>query len=113
MPTNAPDGVVPLGLSDAIVAQVAGRRVQPLDESDGALTVWSDGSFFELARESGGHMRIHFQGIENRRYVFEASTNLLQWVVVGTNTVTGGTASFLETDLSVYPRRFYRTRLVP
>jgi hypothetical protein len=45
--------------------------------------------------------------------VFEASTNLTDWVVLGTNTVQGGTASHIESDLSVFPRRFYRTRLVP
>lgn len=59
VPTNAPDGVVPLGLSGAIVAQVAGRRVQPLYESDGALTVWSGGSFLALTQEGGG-LRVWF-----------------------------------------------------
>lgn len=112
VPTNAPDGVVPLALSGSIMAQVSGKRVQPLEETDGAVTVWSGGSFLALTRESGDQMRILFQGIEGRRYVFEASTNLVQWVVLETNTVTGGTTSYLESDMSLYPHRFYRTRLV-
>lgn len=37
--TNAPDGIVPLVMTNAIVAQVVGRRVEPLQEFDGALTV--------------------------------------------------------------------------
>jgi hypothetical protein len=113
VPTNAPDGDVPVALSGAIVAQVGGRRVQPLAEADGVVTVWSGGSFLALTQEGGGGLRVWFQGIEARRYVFEASTNLVHWVVLGTNTVEGGAASYLEADLSVFPRRFYRTRLVP
>jgi len=112
VPTNAPDGDVPLGMSDAIVARVGGTRVQPLAEVDGAVTVWSGGSFLALTQEGGG-LRVWFQGIEARRYVFEASTNLTDWVVLGTNTVEGGAASFLEADLRIFPSRFYRTRLVP
>ena len=111
VPTNAPDGDVPVSLSGSIVAQVGGQRVQPLAEADGAITVWSGGSFLALTQEGTG-LRVWFQGIEARQYVFEASTNLTDWVALGTNTVEGGVTSYLEADKSHYQRRFYRTRLI-
>ena len=60
-------------------------------------------------------MQMQFQGAEGRDYVFEASTNLNlpYWEVLDTNTVSGGTISFLETNMAAFPQRYYRTRLLP
>jgi hypothetical protein len=114
VPTNAPDGVVPLAMTNAIVAQIAGHRVQPLVQAGGALTIWSGGSFLSMTLESGRRLQMQFQGVEGRHYAMEASTNLLKnWVILGTNTVVGGTISLLETNTAAFPQRFYRTRLVP
>jgi hypothetical protein len=113
VPTNAPDGVVPLAMMNAIVARVAGQRVQPLAQVDGALMVRSEGSFLSLTLGSPGQMQMQFQGLEGRPYAFEASTNLTDWVALGTNTVVGGTISLVETNMTAWPQRFYRARLVP
>jgi hypothetical protein len=114
VPMNAPDGVMPLAMTNAIVARVAGHRVQPLAQVGGALTIWSGGSFLSMTLLTGGRLQMQFQGVEGRHYAMEASTNLLKnWVILGTNTVVGGTISLLETNTAAFPQRFYRTRLVP
>jgi hypothetical protein len=111
--TNAPDGVVPLGMTNAIVARVAGQRVQPLAQVDGVLTVSSGGSFLSMTLDNNGRMQLEFQGAEGRQYALEASTNLTAWTAISTNTVIGGTISLIEADVHAFEQRFYRTRLVP
>jgi hypothetical protein len=112
IPTNAPDGVVPVVMSNAIVAQVTGHRVQPLGQVDGALTVWSGGRFLSIALDSGGVLHMSFQGVGGGQYAFEASTNLVHWEVLGTNTVVNGTLSMQDTNWAGFPQRFYRARSV-
>ena len=112
VPTNALDGVVPLAMTNGIVAEVAGHRVQPLAQVDGALTISSAGSFVSIALDADRQLELQFQGAVGRQYAFEASTNLLEWEVL-TNTVVGGTISLLETNMAAFPQRFYRTRLMP
>jgi hypothetical protein len=42
--------------------------------------------------------------------VVEASTNLLNWTPVTTNTLASGTNGFGDTKWTNYSRRFYRVR---
>jgi hypothetical protein len=39
-----------------------------------------------------------------------ASTNLLDWTPVATNTLVSGTNAFVDSAWTNYPRRFYRVR---
>ncbi len=113
IPTNAPDGVVPLAMTNAIVARVSGQQVQPLSQIDGALLVSSAGSFLSMTIQNGNQLQMLFQGIEGQPYVFEASTNLTNWVALSTNTAIGGMISLVETNTLVYPHRFYRAKRLP
>ena len=113
IPTNSPDGVVPLAMTSAIVARVAGQRVQPLSQIDGALLVSSAGSFLSMTIQNGSQLQMQFQGVEGQAYVFEASTNLTDWVTLSTNTAVGGTISLVETNTMAYPHRFYRAKRWP
>ena len=113
IPTNSPDGVVPLALTNTIVARVAGQRVQPLSQSDGALLVSSAGSFLSMTIQNGNQLQMQFQGVEGQPYVFEASTNLTNWVALSTNTAAGGIISLLETNTLAFPHRFYRAKRLP
>jgi hypothetical protein len=46
----------------------------------------------------------------NTSVVVEASSNLLNWTPVITNTLVNGTNAFWDSDWSSYPQRFYRVR---
>jgi len=113
IPTNAPDGVVPLGMANAVVARVAGQRVQPLTQIDGALLVSSAGSFSSLTIQNGNQLHMQFQGLDGRQYAFEASTNLLDWTALRTNTAVGGFISLIETNTAAHPHRFFRAKRLP
>ena len=108
-----PDGVVPLGLTNGIVARVPGQRVQPLAQADGALRVWSGGSFQSLSLTSDGQLQMQFQGVADRAYAFEVSTNLTDWVALTTNMMEGSPLNLVVTNTAIYPQQFYRARLVP
>ena len=80
---------------------------------DGALLVSSGGSFLSMTLENGSQLQMRFQGVEGQSYVFEASTNLTDWVTLSTNTAVGGIISLVETNTMAYPHRFYRARRWP
>ena len=49
-------------------------------------------------------------GLNNQTVVVEASTNLVSWLPVWTNTLSGTATSFTDPQWKNYPRRFYRVR---
>jgi hypothetical protein len=49
-------------------------------------------------------------GVVNQTFVLEASANLATWQPVWTNTLSGVSADFVDSQWLNYPRRFYRTR---
>ena len=56
---------------------------------------------------SGGHFGFTVGGSGTGVYIVQASTNLVNWVNVMTN--TGGPFNFVDTNASHFSRRFYRT----
>jgi hypothetical protein len=75
--------------------------------------VSSAGSFLSMTIHNGSQLQMQFQGLEGQPYVFEASTNLTDWVTLSTNTAVGGIISWLETNTPAYPHRFYRAKRSP
>jgi len=55
-----------------------------------------------------GTFAVSFQGVAGRNYVFQASTNLSQWVSLRTNTTGVGPVLFEDSQAGQHPRRFYR-----
>ena len=55
-----------------------------------------------------GRFQFKLVGETNRVYAAEASTNLVNWVSLGTNTAWGGSIQFIDTNAPTLPRRFYR-----
>jgi hypothetical protein len=49
-------------------------------------------------------------GTNGMSAVVEASTNLVDWQSVWTNTFSGASATFTDFQWTNYPARFYRTR---
>ena len=60
-----------------------------------------------------GSPTLRITGLENNRFALEASTNLLKWVALRTNTVAGGSFDFVDDTAAGVSRRFYRARWVP
>ena len=62
---------------------------------------------------AGGQRLIRVNGKNNARYAVEASTNLVGWASLKTNTVTGGFFDYTDTGAPGLRQRFYRARWVP
>ena len=56
-----------------------------------------------------GKMQLQFNGAGSQAYVIQASTNLLDWVILGSSTAdTVGNVAFTDQNAGNYPARFYR-----
>jgi hypothetical protein len=55
-----------------------------------------------------GRYQIQVQGLSNRPYVIEATTNLADWISVSTNVSSSGTIQWVDPETSAFPTRFYR-----
>jgi len=71
-----------------------------------------DSAAGELSGQSrvDGNVRFQVNGLPARTYVIEASTNLLHWTSISTNTAAGGTINFTDPQASQFRQRFYRLR---
>jgi hypothetical protein len=47
-------------------------------------------------------------GTNGHCYRIEASTNMVHWVPICTNVITGGAVHFVDPDAPEFPNRFYR-----
>ncbi len=109
---GAASGAVPLHVTNAIVSEDAGQRVQPLSTADGLLTIVPPGGgFVSIGMDTAGQAHMQFLGVDGWHYALEASSDLTNWVPLTTNTAVGGLIEFDEA--AGYPQRFYRARLVP
>jgi hypothetical protein len=59
-----------------------------------------------------GDMGFLYFGPAGRTYQIQASADLIQWDIVGTNTTTAEINLFIDTNASQYPSRFYRVKVV-
>jgi len=58
---------------------------------------------------NGGSFVLSLTGRINKTYVIEASTNLVDWIPIHTNTSLSGAVNFVDTNASSFPAgRFYR-----
>lgn len=54
---------------------------------------------------------LQLSGPQGSNYVIEASTDLVNWVPISTNAAPSGSVSYMDTDATNHPVRFYRGRL--
>lgn len=64
----------------------------------------------DISHPIGGPANFKLTGWEGRTYEIQASTNLTNWVTIGTRSVTNGQILFQDSDAAVIPRRFYRLK---
>jgi hypothetical protein len=57
-----------------------------------------------------GNFAFTIDGVTNEIVVVEASTNLVDWQPVWTNTLSGASATFADSQWTNYPVRYYRAR---
>jgi hypothetical protein len=60
-----------------------------------------------------GHFGFDIGGVGGQTVVVEASTNLITWLPLQTNTLTIGSLYFSEPNYAAFTHRFYRVRLEP
>jgi hypothetical protein len=60
-----------------------------------------------------GQFGLRVTGPSGARYAVEATTNLVQWTSLQTNTIAGTYFDFIDTKAAGMSKRFYRARLVP
>jgi hypothetical protein len=54
---------------------------------------------------ANGQFQFTISGVTRLNYVVEGSTNLMDWVPLGTNTPP---FSFMDSNMDIYPQRYYR-----
>ncbi len=64
-------------------------------------------------RTSRGAVMLRVSGPSGARYAVEASSNLVDWLPLGTNVASGGYFDFTDSSASGLRRRFYRARQAP
>ncbi|MFA6544337.1 MAG: S8 family serine peptidase [Limisphaerales bacterium] len=99
--------------SSGAYACVVGSPLGAIISSNAVVAVFNPFTVDSLAFQLGGFLRIAVSGDNGRAYRLESSTNLIDWVSMVTNTVSGGTATFTDGGAVGQPFRFYRTVLLP
>ena len=66
-----------------------------------------------LGRTSQGWALLQVSGQNGSRWSVDATTNLVTWTALKTNTISETFFDFVDTTAAGLPRRFYRARLVP
>jgi hypothetical protein len=65
--------------------------------------------FTAAEQSTAGAIQLLTSGAPGPRYLFETSTNLLNWTKIGVRTNVTGTVEFLDSKATNYSRRFYRS----
>lgn len=72
------------------------------------LAVYETAPILTLLPAVNDHFAMNVSGRPSYHYIVQASTNLVNWVSIGTNT---SPFDFVDTDSSIYTSRFYRAYL--
>ena len=97
------------GNYDVIVTNSLGS----VTSAPASLVLVSQPQLLSPAWSSNGTFSFTLNGSSGFNYVIEVTTNLSTWSPVGTISNPAGLTVFNETNLSAYPFRAYRARLIP
>ncbi|MGA2557211.1 MAG: SBBP repeat-containing protein [Verrucomicrobiota bacterium] len=87
---------------------VAGYETTAAGGTEMVLIKYAPGPF--LKKEADGSFLLQAVGAAGENFDFQASTNLVDWQDLGTNTAdSNGLVQFLDTNASLFPYRFYLT----
>jgi hypothetical protein len=68
-------------------------------------------SFNNISRGANGVVNLSVTGSTNLLYLFEASTNLVNWTWLSVRSNANGIVQFSDPSGTHYPRRFYRVSI--
>jgi len=77
------------------------------------LAVTAPLEFGSFSFNSDLQFQLGLQGISGQTYIFEASTNLVEWTPLSTNVSPSGVLLFIDSGATNYPYRFYRALQAP
>src|SRR5262249_6658100 len=87
----------------------AQQIIDVLGDSTASAAGNSFGSIKGLTRDINGNALMRFSVVPGKDYVIEASTNLLDWEVIGILESSGKSAlDFEDVEATRFPARFYR-----
>jgi hypothetical protein len=113
VPSNAPDAVVPLAMTNAIVAKVGGQPVQPLAQVSGVLVVTSTEYLAAEPLVAGGQLRTTIVGLPGRVFTLQGTPDLFHWADLGRYTNQSGTLVLTNVPPAGRDAYFYRTVFRP
>ncbi len=99
--------------NSGIYSCLVGSSQGSLSSSNALLTVFNPFSIGSPGFQLGGLFQMTASGDNGSAYRLETTTNLVDWVPVVTNTVSGGTATFTDSGAAGKELRFYRIVLLP
>ncbi len=99
--------------NSGIYACLVGSSQGSLSSSNALLTVFNPFSIGNSGFQLGGLFQMTASGDNGSAYRLETTTNLVDWVPVVTNTVSGGSATFTDSGAAGKDLRFYRIVLLP
>lgn len=76
--------------------------------SNAVLKVISVPLQFDLAQPASNGFQVHLTGITASNYVIEASSNLVSWKTLSTNSAATGSVNYLDPAGTNFATRFYR-----
>ncbi len=94
-------GTMPLTLTNVVMASASGKSVVSTEFS-GYITVEP------VYPRPDGDVDVFLRSVVGKTYVIQATTNLVQWVNILTNTATSGILTFTDPNAHLYRYRFYR-----
>jgi hypothetical protein len=94
----------PSGLVQELQNVPANQSLKITEHQEGV----TDAPSLTASRLAGGPIQLTLAGQTNLLYVFQASTNLVQWTKIGVRANLTGTVDFTDSFATNYTQRFYR-----
>jgi len=69
--------------------------------------------FFTFGGFTNGGFQLEVSGVGGQSYLFEATTNLSNWTLLGTNVAPANLFNLFDGNASKFPTRFYRVLQLP
>ncbi len=120
---NAPLGISPLALqgttglliTNALLSDITGQSITPVTLTPGSLYISTalPAQLGTVLRSVNGQVQFRVTGGNQRQYVIQGSTNLINWISIGTNMTAAGLLNFTDLDATNHTVRFYRSLLGP